>query len=84
VIGRPAKRLSSPVHVAVLDTALELDFGAYGIGETSVSNNTTAADGYYELDVLLPKSPTAVHHFFRWDRAAPTAGHLRSSTAKSA
>src|SRR5262249_14274594 len=57
--------LSSPVNVAVLDHALELDFGTYGIGEMAGSNNTTAADGYYDLDVLLPGGPKAVHHFYR-------------------
>jgi hypothetical protein len=53
------------VSVAVIDHAIELDFGAYGVGETSASNNTTAADGYYELDLLLPDGQTAAHHFYR-------------------
>jgi hypothetical protein len=67
--GTPASKttvpLRSPVSVDVLDHAIELDFGANGVGEIIGSNNTTAADGYYELDLLLPKGPTAVHHFYR-------------------
>jgi hypothetical protein len=50
---------------AVIDHAIKLDFGAYRVGETSGSNNTTAADGYYELDILLPDGQRAVHHFYR-------------------
>ncbi len=63
--SKTAVSLGSPVHVAVLDHAIELDFGAYGIGEASGSQNTTAADGYYELDIVLPNGQTAVHHFDR-------------------
>jgi hypothetical protein len=63
--SKSAVSLGSPVNVAVLDHAIEVDFGAYGIGEVAGSNNTTAADGYYELDVLLPNLTTAVHHFDR-------------------
>ena len=46
----------------MIDHAIELDFGANGIGG---SPNTTAADGYYELDIKLPNGTTAVHHFYR-------------------
>ena len=53
------------VSVAVIDHAIELDFGSNSIGEIIGSNNTIAADGYYELDVLPPNGQTAVHHFYR-------------------
>ena len=46
----------------VLDHAIEIDFGASGIGGNP---STTAADGYYEVDILLPDGQTAVHHFYR-------------------
>jgi len=52
----------SGVSLAVIDHAIELDFGAKGIGGNP---NTTAADGYYELDIMLPNGTTAVHHFYR-------------------
>ncbi len=52
----------SGVSVAVIDHAIELDFGGNGLGG---SPNTTAADGYYELDINLPNGTTAVHHFYR-------------------
>ncbi len=52
----------SGVNVSVIDHAIELDFGANGIGG---SPNTTSADGYYELDITLPSGTTAVHHFYR-------------------
>ena len=52
----------SGVTVAVIDHAIELDFGASGLGG---SPNTTTADGYYELDIKLPSGTTAVHHFYR-------------------
>jgi len=54
--------LSSPTMLDVIDHAIEIDFGSAGIGGNS---NTTAADGYYELDVVPPNGPTAVHHFYR-------------------
>jgi hypothetical protein len=63
--SKTAVALGAPVNVAVLDHAIELDFGASGIGELAGSNNTIAVDGYYELDVLLPNGQTAVHHFYR-------------------
>jgi hypothetical protein len=63
--SRTAVSLGSPVNVDVLDLAIELDFGTSGIGEVAGSNNTKSADGYYELDVLLPNGQTAVHHFYR-------------------
>ncbi len=52
----------SGVSVAVIDHAIELDFGGNGLGG---SPNTTAADGYYELDINLPNGTTAVHHLYR-------------------
>ena len=51
----------SGVTVAVIDHAIELDFGANGLGG---SPTTTTADGYYEIDIKLP-SGDAVHHFYR-------------------
>ncbi len=52
----------SGVTVELIDHAIELDFGANGIGGNP---NTTTADGYYELDIKLPSGATAVHHFYR-------------------
>ena len=52
----------SGVSVSVIDHAIALDFHAGGIGG---SPNTTAADGYYEVDIKLPNGQTAVHHFYR-------------------
>ena len=52
----------SGVSVSVIDRAIELDFGANGLGG---SPNTTSADGYYELDNKLPNGTIAVHHFYR-------------------
>ena len=52
----------SGVNVSLIDHAIELDFGATGLGG---SPNTTTADGYYELDIKLPSGATAVHHFYR-------------------
>jgi hypothetical protein len=52
----------SNVNVDVIDHAIELDFGASGIGGSPL---TTAADGYYEVDIKLPSGQTAVHHFCR-------------------
>ena len=46
----------------MIDHAIELDFGAGGIGGNP---NTTAADGYYEVDIKLPDGQVAVHHFYR-------------------
>ena len=46
----------------VIDHAIEIDFGSGGIGGNP---NTTAADGYYEVDIKLPNGQTAVHHFYR-------------------
>ncbi|MFI5455769.1 MAG: Ig-like domain repeat protein, partial [Isosphaerales bacterium] len=54
--------LSSPTILDVIDHAIEIDFGASGIGGNP---NTTAADGYYEVDIKLPSGQTAVHHFYR-------------------
>ncbi len=50
------------VNVSVIDHAIELDFGANGLGG---SPNTTTADGYYELDIKLPNGATAIHNFYR-------------------
>ena len=50
------------VSVSLVDHAIELDFGASGLGG---SPNTTTADGYYEIDIKLPGGTTAVHHFYR-------------------
>jgi hypothetical protein len=52
----------SGVNVTVIDHAIELDFGASGLGG---GPTTTAADGYYELDVKLPSNSIDVHHFYR-------------------
>ena len=47
----------------MIDHAIEIDFGADGIGG---SPNTTAADGYYEVDIKLPeRHRPPVHHFYR-------------------
>jgi len=46
----------------VIDHAIELDFGANGLGG---SPSTTTADGYYELEIKLPNKTIAVHHFYR-------------------
>jgi hypothetical protein len=51
----------APATLAVVDHAIEIDFG----GELGGGASTTAADGYYELNVLLPDGQTAVHHFYR-------------------
>ena len=52
----------SGVNLSVIDHAIEFDFGKNGIGGNP---NTTAADGYYEVDIMLPSGQTAVHHFDR-------------------
>ena len=52
----------SGVSVELIDHAIELDFGASGLGGSA---GTTTADGYYELDIKLPNGTTAVHHFYR-------------------
>lgn len=54
--------LGSPTTLAVLDHAIEINFGTGGIGG---SPSTTAADGYYEVDITLPGGQIAVHHFYR-------------------
>ena len=46
----------------MIDHAIEIDFGSGGIGG---SPNTTAADGYYEVDIKPPGGQVAVHHFYR-------------------
>jgi hypothetical protein len=48
--------------VKVVDHAIEIDFGASGIGGTPT---TTAADGYYEVDIKPPGGALSVHHFDR-------------------
>src|SRR5262249_16392769 len=52
----------SNVTVSLVDHAIELDFGAGGLGG---SPSTTTADGYYELAIKLPSGATAVRHFYR-------------------
>jgi hypothetical protein len=52
----------SGVTATVVDHAIELDFGASGLGG---SPNTTTADGYYELDIKLPNGTSSVNHFYR-------------------
>ncbi len=52
----------SGVTALVIDHAIELDFGANGLGG---SPTTTAADGYYEIDIKLPSGTTDVHNFYR-------------------
>jgi hypothetical protein len=54
--------LGGPAILNVIDHAIEIDFGAAGIGGNP---NTTAADGYYEVDIKLPNGQTAAHHFYR-------------------
>jgi hypothetical protein len=50
------------VTADLIDHAIELNFGSGGIGN---SPNTTAADGYYEVDIALPNGQTSEHHFYR-------------------
>ncbi len=64
--GTPASRTAIPltgpsagVTASVVDHAIELDFGAGGLGG---SPNTTAGDGYYELDVTV--GSTTFRHYF--------------------
>ncbi len=49
--SKTAVSLGGPTVVDVIDHAIEIDFGSGGIGG---SPNTTAADGYYEVDIKLP------------------------------
>jgi hypothetical protein len=60
--SKTAVSLGSPTILGVIDHAIEIDLGAGGIGGKP---NTTAADGYYEVDIHLPGGQTAVHHFYR-------------------
>ena len=60
--SKTAVPLSGPTVLAVIDHAIEIDFGAGGLGGDPRS---TAADGYYEVDIHLPSGQTAVHHFYR-------------------
>ena len=48
--------------LSVIDHVIEIDFGKGGIGGNP---NSTAADGYYELDIVLPNGQIAVHYFDR-------------------
>ncbi len=50
------------ISVQVIDHAIEIDFGAKGIGGNP---STTAADGYYEVDIKPPGGTVSVHHFYR-------------------
>ncbi len=54
--------LTSLTILHVIDHAIEIDFGAGGIGGNP---STTTADGYYEVDIKLPDGQTSVHHFYR-------------------
>ncbi len=49
------------VSAKVIDDAIELDFGAAGLGGNP---NTASANGYYELDVTLGGT-TYRHYFYR-------------------
>jgi hypothetical protein len=60
--SKTAVPLTSPTVLTVIDHAIEIDFGSGGIGG---SPTTTAADGYYEVDIKLPNGQIAVHHFDR-------------------
>jgi hypothetical protein len=60
--SKTAVPLASPVSLAVVDRAIEIDFGKSGLGG---SPNTTSADGYYEVDIDPPGGVAAVHHFYR-------------------
>ena len=60
--SKTAVPLGSPTMFDVIDHAIEIDFGSGGIGGNP---NTTAADGYYEVDIKLPNGQIAVHHFDR-------------------
>ncbi len=60
--GKTAVPLTGPTILAVIDHAIEIDFGTGGLGGSPA---TTGADGYYEVDIHLPGGQTAVHHFFR-------------------
>jgi hypothetical protein len=60
--SKTAVPLGSPTILDVIDHAIEIDFGSGGIGGNP---GTTAADGYYEVDIKLPGSQTSVHHFDR-------------------
>ena len=62
--GDPSSKAAvslSGVTATVIDHAIELDFGAAGLGGNA---NTTAGDGYYELDVTVGAT-TYEHHFYR-------------------
>ena len=60
--SKTAVSLGSPTTLEVLDHAIEINFGSGGLGG---SPSTTAADGYYEVDITLPSGQIAVHHFYR-------------------
>ena len=60
--SKTAVPLGSPTVIDVIDHAIEIDFGSGGIGG---GPNTTAADGYYEVDIKPPGATVAVHHFDR-------------------
>ena len=60
--SKTAVPLGAPAIVNVIDHAIEIDFGSGGLGG---SPNTSAADGYYEVDIMLPNGQISVHHFDR-------------------
>ena len=43
-------------------SGIEIDFGVWW---DWCALSTTAANGYYELDVVLPDGQTATHYFYR-------------------
>ena len=50
------------ISVKIIDHAIEIDFGTGGVGGNP---STTAADGYYEVDIKPPGGTLSVHHFDR-------------------
>ncbi len=60
--SKTAVPLGTPTNFTVIDHAIEIDFGSGGLGG---SPTTSAADGYYEVDVLLPNNQISLHHFDR-------------------
>jgi hypothetical protein len=62
IVSETFTRQTSPrlsTSLDVLDSAIEIDFSAVGIAEVAGSSDMTAADGYDELDFVLPSGRTA-------------------------
>jgi uncharacterized repeat protein (TIGR01451 family) len=62
-----SSKTSVPLNVSttsldVLDHAIEINFGSGGVLD---SPNSTAADGYYEVDIHLPNGNVSTHYFYR-------------------